>query len=328
MLLPLLLLLAALTAAAATQALAQVPPKHWTAAVFGAQFGVPPCVAEDAGASAEACKPAVQSRGGMEARWRGLFKRRWTALRAAMGGGGRRRWFAGQAPRDYPRVLVFGDSLLENGFGASLWGKPCRSCAPMRDAWYRALSSRGAAPFRAAPEASGGLDVNARASVASFATANECTQHSMWQIRQLVTSAGPELARRVEKVVVCIGTNNLGICKQSPNATADGVAAIVKAALASFPKAHVALLGLIPRGMPLPNGEPRKFREEIDRTNGALRLLQSDRVAFAECTGALVDGSGRVNAQLYSNGLLHPNAKGHRAWSRCAQKALRAKRPM
>lgn len=295
----------------------------WTATVFGDAANVPSCVVHKAHPSADACTPQVQSRGGMEAKWRGLYKRRWTSLRSAMGGGARRRWFGLRKPAEpYPRVLVFGDSLLENGFGASLWGKPCRNCLPMRNAWYAALGSRGS--WRAAPEASGGLDVTSQFAVASFATANECTQHSIWQIRQLVSSAKSELAKRVKKVVICIGTNNLGICKQDVNSTVDGVTAIVQGALASFPQAHVALLGLIPRGMPI-NGQPRKFREEIDQVNSALSKLESDRIAFADCTAALIDGRGQTNAQLYGGGLLHPNEKGHKAWSKCAQKALRMK---
>jgi len=118
-----------------------------------------------------------------------------------------------------------------------------------------------------------------------------------------------ELEHVAPKVVVLlIGTNNLGNAGDSPESTARGVSAVVRAIRARLSGARLLLLGVLPREQ-APEAELRRATLAL---NHAIAPLGSDPlVHFLDLGGALLAADGTISTAIMAD-YLHPTGEGYR----------------
>jgi beta-glucosidase len=120
-------------------------------------------------------------------------------------------------------------------------------------------------------------------------------------------------------VVLLVGTNDLAV-GTSVDATADGVAACVRAIRARLPQANVLVLGLPPRGA---GDATTPIRRSVAALNARLaKLADGQRVRYVELTPAFVDAGGAVRPELFHPDLIHFSAAGYRALADILRPAL------
>jgi lysophospholipase L1-like esterase len=104
-----------------------------------------------------------------------------------------------------------------------------------------------------------------------------------------------------EKVIVLIGTNNLGINTDAE--IIEGLRQLLAAIKLRQPKAEILLSGLLPR---------RKMEERITTLNMQMALLAKEsRVSYADPGQVLLKKDKTIDDSLFSDGL-HPNEEGYR----------------
>eukprot|EP01062_Namystynia_karyoxenos_P011677 TRINITY_DN14198_c0_g1_i3.p1 TRINITY_DN14198_c0_g1~~TRINITY_DN14198_c0_g1_i3.p1 ORF type:complete len:352 (+),score=33.70 TRINITY_DN14198_c0_g1_i3:108-1163(+) len=246
------------------------------------------------------------------------------------GKGQRRRWLAAQgqlraaaqSQGSAARLVLYGDSIVE-----ALRGTEMGQSLPLPH-----LAPHPAA-FQAAAAAVGGL---------ALGLAGDPTQHLLWRLRHGGESSGlhPEAA------ILIVGTNNLGLYRQSASDTAAGIAACASLLCALLPGAAVLVVGVLPRAdcqhrqwTPCTPGRPW---ERVQQTNAELRgYLSSPRqgggcgkqARYVDCSEALLrqaSGAGRGGEEMdpsASADALHPNATGWRHLWTCLRRELRAAVP-
>jgi beta-glucosidase len=136
---------------------------------------------------------------------------------------------------------------------------------------------------------------------ANFAISGFSTQNVLAQI------ASGDLAGRVPRVVVLeIGTNNLTL-GQSPEQTAEGIAASVSAIRVAIPQASVVVLGILPRGQ----SPFDPIRGAVAQTNALIAHLDDgSMVRYADVGQAHLEPDGSIsNAVLLD--YTHPTALGY-----------------
>lgn len=149
----------------------------------------------------------------------------------------------------------------------------------------------------------------APATFANFGYSGDRTEHVLWRFDhgELFGKLDPKV------VMVMIGTNNTGHRMDPPADIADGVEAIVGRLTDRFPKAHILLLGIFPRGAtPLDAGRVnnQKTNELLVKWAGA----DKPRVHYLDIGSRFLDEKGNLPASLMPDHL-HPNAAGYKIWA-------------
>ncbi|MEQ8848086.1 GDSL-type esterase/lipase family protein [Botrimarina sp.] len=147
------------------------------------------------------------------------------------------------------------------------------------------------------------------------------TEHVLWRL-----GAGPageennELkGLSPEVVVLMIGTNNTGHRQDPPEATAEGIEAIVTRLHEISPQTHVLLLGVFPRGVE-PDDPLRQINTAINDQIAALG--ERDGVTYVDIGAAFLDDSGVLSPEIMPDAL-HPNDKGYELWADAIAQHLR-----
>ncbi len=128
---------------------------------------------------------------------------------------------------------------------------------------------------------------------ANFGLAGDCTQHLLWRLRN-----GEIDGLRPRKVMLMIGTNNLGRAKQDVDSTVAGVKAVVEEIRKQTPSTKILLLGILPR-------RDLDLKEKIRDANAALAKLEG--VTF-------LDFGDRLEPAMLPDGM-HLSAAGFRIWA-------------
>jgi lysophospholipase L1-like esterase len=148
----------------------------------------------------------------------------------------------------------------------------------------------------------------------NFGIGGDRTSDLLWRIEN-----GEVEGSGAKTVVLEVGTNDLAI-GTSPEATADGIAAAVRAIRARLPHATVVVMSVLPRG---PGDGSTPIRKLVARVNERLaKLDDGKRVRYLDFTPAFVDVKGAIRPELYHPDLIHLSAEGYRAWSDTLRPAL------
>ena len=158
-------------------------------------------------------------------------------------------------------VVFLGDSITEGWENAG------------KKAW-----ADGIAPF-------GALDLG---------VGGDRTEHLLWRLQ---TGAYDHVPVRV--AVILIGTNNLGT-GQTPEMTAEGVAAVVDDVMVRWPKCQVLLLAIFPRGA----RPDDPLRLAVSQTNPLLRdIANRDRVTWLDLGGLFLAPDGMLPPAIMPDAL-------------------------
>ena len=145
-----------------------------------------------------------------------------------------------------------------------------------------------------------------RRNAACFGIGGDTAENLLWRM------ANGELEGIAPRVVVLlIGTNNLGLKKDPPDAVVRKVTAVVDALRRKLPAAKVLLLGLFPRGA-LPGAE---MRAPIVAVNAQLaRLDDGKAVRFLDLGSKLMNPNRSISKEVMPD-FLHPSEKGYTIWA-------------
>jgi len=143
----------------------------------------------------------------------------------------------------------------------------------------------------------------------NFGVAGDETENLIWRIENGELAGQPKLA------VVMIGTNNLGF-GQTPQETADGVAAALSAIHNESPQTRVLLMGILPRGATATD----PLRIEVSETNALIsRLADGSQVQFLDIGRAFLEPDGQLRSGFYMPDNLHILSPGYQVWARAIQ---------
>lgn len=111
-------------------------------------------------------------------------------------------------------------------------------------------------------------------------------------------------------VVLLIGVNNLIRGRDTPNETAQGVAAVVRLLRQKLPKAKLLLLGVFPFG---PADGPN--RALVKQVNASLAQLDDGKaIRFLDIGHKFLEADGTISTDLMHDGL-HLAPKGYEIWA-------------
>lgn len=149
----------------------------------------------------------------------------------------------------------------------------------------------------------------APATFANFGYSGDRTENVLWRFDH------GELSGKLDPkvVMVMIGTNNTGHRMDAPADIASGVTAVVGRLTDRFPKAHILLLGVFPRGA----GAQDAGRVNNARTNEILAKWfggADAHVHYLDIGARFLDDKGNLPGSLMPDAL-HPNAAGYRIWA-------------
>ncbi len=106
-------------------------------------------------------------------------------------------------------------------------------------------------------------------------------------------------------IIMLIGTNNLGHRKDSPQACAANVRALLQLVRKKCPASKVLLLGILPR-------KEKTLAAPIAETNKLLAKMQDGRTVFFANPGKLfLAADGKTARPDLLRDVVHPNAKGY-----------------
>jgi type IV/VI secretion system ImpK/VasF family protein len=131
--------------------------------------------------------------------------------------------------------------------------------------------------------------------------AGDHTQNVLWRIEQgALDSLSPGL------VVILIGVNNLG-GGFTPEQTAGGVGAVVRAVQKRLPAASLLLLAILPAGQ----NPTDRLRQKVTETNRLIKsLAEPGRVFFEDIGSVLLEPDGTITKATLRD-FLHPTAEGY-----------------
>lgn len=108
-------------------------------------------------------------------------------------------------------------------------------------------------------------------------------------------------------IIILLGTNNLGHRKDTPQACADNLRALVRLVRQKCPSTKILLLGILPR-------MEKNLHPAIADANKLLaRLQDGKKVFFANLGKALLSGDGASPRKEFMMDVVHPNGKGYEA---------------
>jgi len=142
------------------------------------------------------------------------------------------------------------------------------------------------------------------------------TENVLWRIEH------GNLGENSPKVVVLmIGINNLAF-GDSPQDVATGVASIVATLRDMLPDTMILVLGILPA---LETSPDSSFRQEITATNQLIQqLADGQNVFYLDMGPAFTRADGTINAALFQQYLVHPNAAGYEVWAQTMNPYLQA----
>jgi lysophospholipase L1-like esterase len=202
-------------------------------------------------------------------------------------------------------VLFLGDSITESLTGKSL-NMPC--CAEQREAFSNAWDEKNV--------------------VKANGISGDQTQHLLWRL--IVGNEFGNEDVKVKKIVINIGTNNLG-SGMTPAAAAEGVVRVVEVVCDIFSAAEVYVEAIFPRS---------RLQKQVAETNVLLKKMMDDRkdswdakrriVKMSNCGELLRDIRGgetkesdwKVNIELMPDSL-HPNGEGVSRWMECIKTTVK-----
>ena len=147
---------------------------------------------------------------------------------------------------------------------------------------------------------------------ANFGFGGDRTDHVLWRLNN-----GELIGMHPKVVVLMIGTNNIGQ-GQTPEATADGVKAVVATLLDRLPRTRVLLLGIFPRGATTGDDLRMKVAKATDLFKSC---ADGRRVVFLDFGSRFLQPDGALPTTMFPD-LLHPNAAGYEIWSQAIQPEL------
>jgi beta-glucosidase len=135
------------------------------------------------------------------------------------------------------------------------------------------------------------------------------TEHVLWRLENGELDG---LAGGTKLVTIMIGTNNLGNNpRATPEDTAEGVKAIVRAVREKVPGAKVLLMAVFPRGKAA--NDP--FRAQLQTLNERIAKLDDGKqVKFMDISDVFLDDDGTLPSEVMPDAL-HPNLKGYQMWA-------------
>lgn len=141
---------------------------------------------------------------------------------------------------------------------------------------------------------------------ANFGISGDETGNLLWRI----TEGGALDGFRPKVVVLMIGINNL-IRGQTPEQTAEGIAAVAKTVKSKLPDTRLLLLGVFPCWQPATH----PIREKVRRTNALIRPLHDGQQVFYLDVGhVFVEPDGNILKEKLQD-TLHPSEKGYALWA-------------
>lgn len=153
--------------------------------------------------------------------------------------------------------------------------------------------------------------------ILNIGNGNDRTSHALWDVRNGLLDG-----YETPLVVLHIGTNNANRPGSEPEATACGIAEIVRAIRAKQPQAQILLMPILPRGEP---GD--LCRAENERVNRLIRpLADGTAVVWLDLRAKFLDADGRIRPGLMLADRLHPGEKGYSLWAEALVPALEKSR--
>lgn len=145
-----------------------------------------------------------------------------------------------------------------------------------------------------------------------FGISGDRTENVLWRVEQgQLDGQDPKL------VMLMIGTNNLGNCKNEQIAA--GVNAVLDTYEKHCPSAHILLLGIFPRGH-LAN-DPNRPRITAINEQLAHRPDQDPRVTYLDIGAKFLADDGTLTPEIMPD-FLHPSAAGYQIWLDAVQPVL------
>jgi lysophospholipase L1-like esterase len=145
-----------------------------------------------------------------------------------------------------------------------------------------------------------------RRRAANFGVGGDTVENVLWRVEN-----GEVLGIAPRVVVLEIGTNNLGLQGDGPDAVAEKIAALVEGLRARLPGAKVLLLAVFPRGA-LPGSE---MRANIARVNARIAKLDDGKaVRFLDLGPRLMNADRSISKEIMPD-LLHLSEKGYAIWA-------------
>lgn len=135
------------------------------------------------------------------------------------------------------------------------------------------------------------------------------TEHVLWRIDDgTLDGIAPKAA------VIMIGTNNIGHDSNTPEETAEGVAAVVGRVRAKLPDTQILLLGVFPRDA-APDGAKRAA---VRAVTAGIAGLKDDAVHFLDIGNDFLVKDGTLPAAIMPDAL-HLSAEGYDRWARAIE---------
>lgn len=136
---------------------------------------------------------------------------------------------------------------------------------------------------------------------ANFGVGGDRTENLLWRLQHgAVGNLDPKA------IVLLIGVNNFGQRNDSPEAVFEGVKANVELLKASFPKANILVLGILPWGEN--PDDPNRLRAKA--ANELLESLEAERVRIADVGSRFLEADGSISKDVMAD-FLHPTDEGY-----------------
>ncbi len=161
---------------------------------------------------------------------------------------------------------------------------------------------------------------------ANFGIGGDRTEHILWRLEH-----GNYDGLKPKLTVLMIGTNNTGhegramaehggqVYSNTPEQTAEGVAAIIDLLHKKQPQMKVLILGIFPRGVD--KSDAKRQKNEV--INGLVAKLADDKsVFYMDINNAFLEPDGSLSKDIMPD-LLHPNEIGYRIWAEAIQKRVK-----
>lgn len=141
------------------------------------------------------------------------------------------------------------------------------------------------------------------------------TQGVLWRLdHSELSNLHPKL------VVLMIGTNNLTE-GDSPADVAQGIEAIVTRLRQLYPDAHLALMGVLPRGATADD----PLRQAVDQVNSRIQgLADGVHVTYVDFSSSLLNPDGTFRPGTMLPGLIHIDLPGYAAWTSAIMPEVKA----
>ncbi|MES3023513.1 MAG: GDSL-type esterase/lipase family protein [Pseudomonadota bacterium] len=141
---------------------------------------------------------------------------------------------------------------------------------------------------------------------ANFGIGGDTSGNLLWRLRD-----GHAGRLHPRAVVLMIGVNNLGYCKQSPVQAFAGVRAVVEQLRSLYPQARILLNAVFPHGQSARAAQ----RAPVAELNRLLaRLDDGAHVFFHDYGALLLQSDGAIAPEIMAD-FLHPTPQGYQIWA-------------